>query len=482
MRTQRDFRMAFLKPFLRSSLGLPIGAALTLFGGCVTLPDATRHASTIAVPDHWQQAADIASPSADELAQWWTRFNDPVLNQLVADALHSSPDIRTAVSRITESRARWQGERANLFPSVTAALSGQSSRSRNRSTGVVTEGESYQAGLDASWQTDLFGQQRLTISAAEADLRQTEQTLYSAQVALAAEVATAYVTLRSAAAQLEVVEGSLRTRQETLEITQWREQAGLITSLDTQQSLSALEQARASLPALQLTLEQTRNTIALLCGKTPGSVDALLEVKRPVPELATTVGVGIPADTLRQRPDVRAAEAALQAASARTQASERERFPSLSLSGSIGVEALKAGRLFDPAAITSSVFGSLTAPIFDAGRIRQQVQIQTAAEEQAFINYESTVLTALSEVENALVAERRTVERRAVLDRATSAAHSAATLAEQQYEAGQVDLLTVLDAQRTLLNLQQQQVTTLADLTHTHIQLYKALGGGWAAL
>jgi NodT family efflux transporter outer membrane factor (OMF) lipoprotein len=384
------------------------------------------------------------------------------------------------VSRVTESRARFGAERANLLPSVSGSVSGQGSRRENRATDVVTRAESYSAGLDASWELDLFGRQFQATKAARADLAQTEESLHNAQASLAAEIATAYVAFRSTQTQLAVVERSLATRTETLQIAAWREQAGLASALDTQQSLSALEQSRASIPSLQLTLEQTRNQLAVLCGKVPGSLDTLLASAGTVPTASGTIAVGIPADTLRQRPDVRAAEKALEAAAARTRAAKLRRLPSLSLSGSIGVDALRAGNLPTPDSSVASLMGNLTAPIFDAGRIRKAIDIQSEQEEQAFISYESAVLTALSDVENALISERRTRERITVLGRATEAAQFAATIAEQQYEAGQADLLTVLDAQRTLLSLQQQKVSTTADLTNAHIQLYKALGGGWS--
>jgi len=176
---------------------------------------------------------------------------------------------------------------------------------------------------------------------------------------------------------------------------------------------------------------------------------------------------------------VRAAGYAVEAAAARTSSARRERLPSLTLSGSLGVEALRAGKLFSPESTVASLLGGLTAPIFSGGSITQTIQIQSAVEKQALIAYEATVLTALSEVENALVSVQRNTERLAILDRATAAAREAATLAGLQYEAGAVDLLTVLDAQRTLLSLEESQISTAADQTTAHIQLYQALGGGW---
>lgn len=449
-------------------------ACLVLRGG------ATEPAlATSTVPDAWQQKSATGTVDAHALAQWWKQFNDPVLDRLIAGALQSSPDVRTAVAKIEESRARYGVQRAALLPSLSASASGSGSRTNDRNTDVTTRSEKYSAALDASWEIDLFGQNRKTLDATAADLAQSEENLRSAQASLAAEVATAYVTLRAAEAQLVIVRRNLASREETLQLTRWREQTGTVTALDTQQAVSTLEQTRASLPTLQQTVTQTRNQLALLSGQTPGALDALLGESTAVPAVAATLATGIPAETLRQRPDVRAAARAVEAAAARTSAAERTRFPSLKLTGSLGVDALTAGKLFSPESTVASVLGSLTAPIFAGGKIQQTIRVQGALQKQAFISYESAVLTALSEVENALVSVQRNTERLATLDTAVTAAREAERLAELQYQAGQADLLTVLEAQRTLLSVEQQQVTANADRANAHIQLYKALGGGW---
>lgn len=460
---------------LRFGLASSVLASLALHSAIAAEP--VRSAP--AVPAAWQQTTASGPVDTAALAQWWKQFNDPVLDRLIASALQSSPDVRTAVAKIEESRARYGVQRAALLPSLSASVSGQGSRTNNRTTDTTTRAEKYSAALDASWEIDLFGQNRKTLAATAADLAQTEENLRSAQASLAAEVATAYVTLRSAEAQLVIVRRNLASREETLQLTRWREQVGTVTALDTQQAVSTLEQTRASLPTLQQTVTQTRNQLALLSGQTPGALDALLGESAAVPAVAATLATGIPAETLRQRPDVRAAARAVEAAAARTSAAERARFPSLNLTGSLGVDALEAGKLFSPESTVASLLGSLTAPIFASGKIQQTIRVQGALQKQALISYESTVLTALSEVENALVSVQRNTERLAILDTAVTAAREAEHLAELQYQAGQADLLTVLEAQRTLLSVEQQQVTANADRATAHIQLYKALGGGW---
>lgn len=459
-------------------------ALLTIATGCVTTPKpSAAQATSLATPAQWQHSNDHSHPlDSATLSAWWRQFNDPVLDQLIAEALRANPDIRTALSRLRESRAQLGVQRSTLYPSVNASVSGQGSRREDRLSHAVTRSEGYSASLDAAWEVDLFGRLRASTEAAAADLARSEEDVYAAQVSLAAEVAANYVTLRSAEAQYAVVEKSLSSRGETLQLLQWQQQAGVSDALATQQAVSTYEQARASLPSLQQTVEQTRNALAILTGQTPGKLDALLVSTAHVPSSPSAIAVGIPAQTLAQRPDVRAAAESYRAAAFRTTAAERNRLPSLNLSGSIGVDALKAGKLFDPASIVASLVGGLTAPIFDAGRLKQTANVQNEQQQQALISYESTVLTALGEVENALIAVQRSAEKLAVLDRAVAAAREASDLANLQYQSGSVDILTVLDAQRTLLSIEQQQVTTLAEQTTAHIQLYKTLGGGWTPL
>lgn len=250
-----------------------------------------RIQAAVVVPRSWQQASTTLSTDAARettaLALWWERFEDPVLNELIRAALDSSPNTRTAISRILEYRARRGVETAALYPSIAATL-GTGANLSSDSTGTLNHtAESYRASLDASWQVDLFGRQLQLRRAASADLYQTVENYYGVRVSLAADVAVAYVQLRSTEAQLAVVRNSLGTRRETVQLTQWREQAGTGNALDTQQSLSTLEQARASIPSLELTLAQTRNQISLLSGRNPGSVDALLASPRAVPVAPT---------------------------------------------------------------------------------------------------------------------------------------------------------------------------------------------------
>lgn len=445
---------------------------------CITTK---RASSDLATPAHWQsQNSKAGKLNTSALTRWWSRFHDATLSQLIDEALKASPDVRTAAAKIEESRARRGVERSTLFPQLTGGTSGNVTRTEDRAANVTSNRESYTTSIDASWEIDLSGKLRQNVKAADADLSQASENYYSAQVSLAAEVADAYVTLRATQTQLTVYERNVAVREDTTQITRWREQAGEGTTFETQQAASTLEQARATIPQLKQTIEQTKNRLALLSGRTPGSLNALLAKSGSIPQPPSMLATGIPADTLRQRPDVRAAERALEAAVARTKSAEREQFPSLTLSGSIGIESLTTGTIFSPQSAAANAVGQLTAPIFNAGRIRQNIHIQSAQEKQALIAWEKAVLTALSEVEDALVAVQRTAERLKILDTAVASAREAEKLAADSYEAGQIDLLQVLDAQRTLLTLEEQQAVARSNQTSAHISLYKALGGGWS--
>ncbi|MES2597975.1 MAG: efflux transporter outer membrane subunit [Verrucomicrobiota bacterium] len=469
-----------MKPpnLLRVSLCLPALSAALLITSCTWTK---RPQSDVVVPPSWQQKGGSSTVplDTDRLAQWWTRFNDPVLNRLITDALQSSTDVRTSLARVDEARARRGVARSALFPTLSGDVSGQGARSDNRQTGVTTT-DSYTSGISMSWEIDLFGKLRQSVRASSADLAQAEENYYGAQVTLAASVAESYVDLRAAEAQLAVYERNVTARSDTVQITRWKQQAGEGNGFETQQAASTLEQARATIPTLKLAITQTKNRLSLLSGKTPGALDSLLAKPRSVPRPSSTLAIGIPADTLRQRPDVRAAERGVEAAAARTRSAEREQLPSLRLNGDLGTTASRAASFLSPETAAASVLGDLSAPIFNAGRIKQTILIQSAQEKQALISYESTVLTALSEVENSLAAIRRTQERLNTLGGALTSAREAAKLASQSFEAGQADLLQVLDTQRTLLSLEEQQTLTLGDNATAHVQLYRSLGGGWS--
>lgn len=466
--------MSSTRPLLVSSL-IVIG-----LGGC-SLPSPSARPNP-ALPAEWKNAGGfpVASPTQD-LSRWWGRFEDPVLNQVIADALKASPDMASASARVRESRARRTATRSSLFPSLGGSASANA-RSTNTDQAGTISSDSASAGLDASWEVDLFGRNRSAVAAAAANLGASEENFHSVQAALASEIAIAYTNLRTTEARFVVLQRNVKTREETADLASWRQQAGEADSLEASQALSSLEQARAGIPALEQAASVSRNQLARLSGREPGSLDATLAAGRQgIPMPPRSLAVGIPADTLRQRPDVRIAGYQVLAAAAATRVAEADRYPSLNLSGSLGLNSASIGNAFNPEVATANLAAGLASPIFDAGRRRANLEAQTEAEEQAVQGYRATVLTALSETENALVACRRSAERLALLEKSTVSAREADAIAQQRYQAGEIDFLAVLDAQRTLLGLEDNLLSTTTERTIAYIRLYQALGGGWSA-
>ncbi len=461
-------------------LFLYVGSALFGLSACVG--PASFSQQKMVLPSDWKAAGGFpVASSSRELSRWWTRFNDPMLSRVITDALQASPDIASASARIKESRARREAENASLFPSLGGAASSAYRANQTDKVGTI-ESTSYSAGLNASWEVDLFGKRRSAVEAASANLGATVENFHSVQASLASEIAIAYTSLRSNEAAMVVLLRNVKTREETSQLASWRTQAGEADALESSQALSSLEQARAGIPSLEQNISRSLNLLSLLSGKNPGTLDAALHAgNKGIPNPPRSLAVGIPADTIRQRPDVRIAGYQLLAAAANTRAVDAERYPSLNLSGTLGLNSLSTGKLFNPQTSTAGLAAGITSPIFDAGRIRANIAAQSAIEEQSFQGYRSTVLTALSETEDALVACRLTAERLDILEKATTAAREADLIARQRYKTGEIDFLSVLDAQRSLLGLESNLFTTRADRTNAYIQLYKALGGGWSA-
>jgi len=368
---------------------------------------------------------------------------------------------------------------AARFPSVAASGNARRSRS-SEETGSGDARNSFSAGFDASWEIDVFGGVRRGVEAAEADLESTVANLDDTRVSLASEVALNYIDVRTLQTLLGIARANLASQSETLQLTEWRAQAGLVSSQDVEQARSNREQTRAQIPALETSLAEAEHRLDLLLGRAPGTLHARLAATGDLPAVPDQIAVGIPADTLRQRPDVRAAERRLAAETARVGVAEAARYPFFNLSGSIGLEALTFGALGNSDAAASSLFAGFTAPIFDAGRLRAQVDIQDALREQALVAYEQTVLVALQDVENVLVSLARNRERVEALENAVESARNAALLARQRYSAGLIDFQSVLDSERSVLLLEESLAGSRANGVQALIRLYKALGGGWS--
>lgn len=481
--------IANLSIVLEKILTLRLIATLALaLTACISVgPDYAPPA--LETPSQWNAAAGLpaaaASPAPVALAEWWRQFDDPVLDGLVTEALANNLDLASAQAKLREARARRDFTRGQLGPDLAAS----GAFSRNRASAKTDSGatrELYRAGFDASWEIDIFGGLRRELEAAKADFEASAETLRDTRVSLVAEVVLNYVELCAAERRLALAEAGLATRRETHQLADWREQAGLASQLDVAQALTDLESVGATLPTLRTAVVEAQNRLAVLLGHAPGTFPLLHESQHQnaslteIPVAAEAVAIGIPAETLRQRPDVRASERRLAAQTARLGVAEAARYPRFELSGSIGLEALTFSALGNHEAATHSLLGSITAPIFESGRISANIAIQDALLEQAELDYRAAVLTALEDVENALVSVSNTKERHARLWAATAAARTTFEIAEQRYATGLIDFLAVLDSQRTLLGLEDQLASSRLELAQAQIQLYKALGGGWS--
>lgn len=452
-----------------------LGLAL-LLQGCAHRAPVASETPGAALPVAWNAplpAGVAVLPQADDLARWWERFGDPQLSALVAQALQAHPSALSAQAALRQARAQASVQAAGMLPDVSLSGSAQRSRSGGQT------GNSFQVGLDAGWEPDLFGRLDAGVQASQADARAAQASLEQVHVSLSAEVALQYIALRSLQQRLAIAQRNLETQQQTLQITDWRVQAGLATSLVAEQARAAAEQTAAQVPQLQANLAQAHHALAVLTGQAPAALDAALAAPQAVPQPSQALALDIPADTLRQRPDVRVAQERVQAALARVSQADAARYPSLRLSGSLGLRALTLGALGDSASLVHSLLGSVAVPLFDGGATQAQVQVQQAALEQARQAYQLAVLTALKEVEDALVALQGEAARLAHLQQAAQAAGNAALLAQQRYASGLIDFASVLETQRTQLATQDALATSQANLGSNHVRLFKALGGGW---
>jgi NodT family efflux transporter outer membrane factor (OMF) lipoprotein len=476
--TQRYFKM----PNGSRMLAAALCSVLLLFTGCMTVgPDYVR--PDIIVPEKWssplQQGLSAGQP--EMMADWWSALHDPLLTDLIQRAIAGNPDLQKAKARVRESRARRGVSRADLFPFLNSTAS-MSKRRGSEDTGLGTETDLYDAGFDASWEIDLFGGVRRSVEAAGAELEASKEDLRDVLVSLISEVALNYVDHRSFQNRLSIAEANLDAQTETYDITHWRFIAGLTSQLDVEQAKYNLEQTRSQIPALRTGLEQAANRLAVLLGQNPGSLRNELAEHRPVPVPPVEIAVGIPADVLRNRPDIRRDERKLAAQTADIGVATADLYPKLKLSGSIGLEALTFNNLFLYGSRTYGMSPAFSWSLFEGGRIRNNIEVQNALQEQAMIQYEQTVNNALEEVENALVTYAEDQNRMHALADASAAAQRAVDLAQSQYSSGVIDFQTLLTAQRALLSLQDQLAVSRADVTSSLIRLYKSLGGGWKAM
>jgi NodT family efflux transporter outer membrane factor (OMF) lipoprotein len=457
--------------------------ALLPVWGCSSVALQQDSAAAVDVPAGWNasNAAGGAATgvTASSLTEWWRRFSDPALNDWVQRALQHNTRVLAAQAALDQAQAEADLAAAALGPALNANASAQHSTAGSHSSSQSTQGS-----LGASWVPDIFGVRRSALDAASANARASAASLGDVQVQVAGDVVLKYISLRSAQARLALAAETLANQQDTLQITTWRQQAGLIAWLDVEQARAAAAQTRALLPALQTSVQQGRHALAVLAGAPPASTQAAAsEPALPaLPVASDPLRLAIPAEALRQRADVRAAEYAVQAALARVGQARAQRWPSFAIGGNIGLNAATLGALGNSASLVSSLLASISLPVFDGGTLRAQVRVQQAALEQARQAHRAAVLGALKDVEDALVALQGDRLRLQSLRVAADAAGNASLLARQRFSSGLIDFQTVLDTQRSQFSAQDAVLGTIAELGTDHVRLFKALGGGWHEL
>jgi outer membrane protein, multidrug efflux system len=422
-------------------------------------------------------AAGISPATPAELAQWWRVLGDAQLDALVDEALAGGKDLKLAAARVRQARAARVQARSALFPAISASAN---QTHRDAPSGAVRSTTTlYDAGFDATWEIDLFGAVGRSVEAADADLQASQARLDNLRVTLVAEVVQTYVELRGSQQRLAIARDNLASQDDTVQLARWRNQAGLVSTSDVDQAIASREQTRATIPVLDSAISNAQMRLAVLLGQQPGALQAALAQARPLPAVPTSVAVGIPADALRRRPDLIAAERTLAAETARTGAQQAQRFPSLNLAGSFGWQAYSRGALGTADSLVRTVAGTLAGTLFDAGRLRSAVEIRSAVQEQALLSYQAAVLAALEEVENALFASAAAQDRIDALRTAADAASRAAATSRQMYQAGLSDFQRLLDAERARLSAQDALASAQAARLTALVTLYKALGGGW---
>jgi len=473
-------KMDCMHPLLRL-----VALLLILFlAGCVTVgPDYVRPVTAVSATWHTRLPDGLSAGETDSpsMAAWWTAFNDAELSGLIARAVSNNFDLKKARSRMVEERARRGAAKTDFFPTLDATGSATWSRTDGE-TGTDDTNSLYATGFDARWEVDLFGGVRRSVEAAQADLDAARENLRDVLASLLAEVALNYIEVRTYQIRISTVETTLETQNETCRLTVWQHESGLVDELVVQQARYNYEITRSQLPDLRTGLEEALNRIAVLLGEQPGSVHEALKKQEPIPTPSLKTVIGVPADVLRQRPDVRRAERELAAQTARIGVAVADLYPKLSLSGSIGLETVSAGNLFSFGNGNSNAGLQITWPIFNAGVVSRNIEIQSALQEQALIQYKTTVLNALEEVENSLTTYAEEQQKEHSLREAIQAAREVLEMTRQKYEIGLEDFSKVLDAQRSLLSCQDQLTQSDGTKASNVVRLYKAMGGGWTSL
>jgi multidrug efflux system outer membrane protein len=454
-----------------------VGVALLALSGCTLGPDYKRPA--VDAPKAFQYETQAAVETSD--TQWWQQFGDPVLDQLITEALAHNTNIQIAAANVEQSAAVLTQTRSQFFPSVGYGVNAQRQRSVEPAFAAQLPNypnptSAYQALLSASWEVDLWGRIRRQSEAAYANVLATDEARRGVVLSLVAQVAGSYLQLRGLDEQLVVAKRTLQTYKESVDLFQLQFQYGQVSLMNVAQAQSQYESAAAQIPLLESQIAQTQNSLAVLIGRDPGpilrgkSVDDLVLPKVPA---------GVPSQLLERRPDLLQAEQQLIAANAQIGAAKALYFPTISLTGAFGSASGDLSKLFSGPARVWNYAGSVAGPIFTFGAVSGQVAQAEAGQQAALLNYQLSIRNAFADVDNALVANQKLQEQLDAQVKLVAALKQYSNLARMQYDGGYTSYSTVLQAEQALFPAELNLASIRAQVFNSSVNIYKAMGGGW---
>lgn len=455
----------------------PIVLVLLLVLGCSVGPDYHRP-NNPAIPSTWTTATPTNAP----LSHWWKSFHDPALDSLIDRAAKANHDLRIATARVHEARAQRGQARWDLLPTITGKgsyINARTSKNAQVFPFDKIDTDNYDAHFDANWEIDIFGGRRRRLEAVHAGATAVDEDRRAVLVSVLAEVARAYIELRSLQHRLAIARDNIAAQKSALDLTQARFKGGISSQLDVAQATALLAGTESQLPALEAARKRTLHQLALLLAQPPGALYDEFADSKNLPTTPPEIPAGLPSDLLRRRPDIRAAERQLAALTARIGVQTAELFPKFSLVGTAGFQSLSFGDWFTGGSRYWAAGPTVTWRILELGVIRNQIKAANAREQQALAQYEQTVLRALAETENALVNYAHEQQRRQALRDQAAANRKAVDLANQLYAKGNTSFLEVLDAKRSLYRVEDDLAESDRTVVTNLIALYKALGGGW---
>ena len=460
---------------------LPALLAALLLPACSVGPDYAL--PRLELPSRWASARPAPAPEATEpeapLANWWHLLNDPLLDALIEEAMRGNLDVASASATIREARAARGQQAALLLPSLAGGASATRSRTGSSTTNTTRTASQFQAGFDAGWEADLFGANRRALEAANLGLEAAENDLRSVTLTLVGEVAANYVQLRGYQARLDLTRRTAASQRQTAALTRSLYQAGSASALDVARATATAASTEAGIPTLEISYATSLFSLGLLLGQPPAALAPRLDTPRPIPEPRRFTATGVPGDLLRARPDLRAAERQVAQATALIGQAEAQRYPSISVSGTLSVSAARMGDLARNSALSWSFGPTLNIPIFSGGQLAAAVRQAEAQRDRYYVAFRAAVLSALQDVETALVTLAQQRERVERLTETVTAQREAARLSRTLFQTGATGFLDVLDAERTLFTAEDSLLQSRIAVVSAFVALNKALGGGW---